>query len=147
MFTKKFKESISAQTKLIEVSDVTEVIPGMRLTRPMGCIVEQALAVDTPAGTVVITGCAHPGIVNIVRAAQEVTGENIALIAGGFHFFPLEKSELPPIISELQAMGVERAMPAHCTAEDGIALFKATYGDKYVPAGVGAVYTVTAPKS
>jgi 7,8-dihydropterin-6-yl-methyl-4-(beta-D-ribofuranosyl)aminobenzene 5'-phosphate synthase len=148
MFTKAFKSDIGSQTKLIEISDVTEIVPGMRLTRPMGCIVEQALAVDTPDGTVVITGCAHPGVVNIVRAAKEMTGRDITLLAGGFHFFPLDDSEVLPIIAELQQLGVQRVMPAHCTfISKPTAPWQAAYGDNYIPAGVGATYTVPTPKS
>jgi aconitase A len=46
---------------------------------------EQALVIETPAGLVVITGCAHPGIVQVAAAARVQRGQDIDLLMGGFH--------------------------------------------------------------
>jgi len=141
-FTGDFKDSISSQTKVVEVSDVTEIVPGMRMMKPFGCIVEQSMEVDTPQGTVVITGCAHPGVANIVREAEALTAKPIALVVGGFHFFPLDTSALPPLVKELKTLGVQKIMPTHCSGDPAIELFKAEFKDAYIPGGVGVSYTV-----
>ena len=77
-FSSAFKEQVRARTKLVEVTDPLEILPGMHLTRPVGSIVEQALAVETQDGTAMITGCAHPGVANMVRAgARGRAGESL----------------------------------------------------------------------
>jgi 7,8-dihydropterin-6-yl-methyl-4-(beta-D-ribofuranosyl)aminobenzene 5'-phosphate synthase len=143
-FTTAFKDRVRDQTKLIEVSGALGIFPGVHTTRPIGSIVEQALVVETRDGTVVITGCAHPGIVQIVRQAQAVVRGEISLLAGGFHLLRFSENQLIPIIAELQRLGVKRVMPTHCTGEKAIALFRTSYGENFVEGGVGRTVTIPA---
>lgn len=68
-------------------------------------------------GLVILTGCGHAGIVNIVRYAQKLTGiDEIYAIVGGFHlsgavFEPI----IPNTIAALAQIGPTLIMPAHCT--------------------------------
>ena len=56
------------------------------LTGEMGfSIKEQSLILNTPEGLIVITGCAHPGIVEIVKKAKAMLNRDIYLAIGGFH--------------------------------------------------------------
>ena len=133
-----------AQTKLVEVTDALEILPGIYLTRPVGSIVEQALAVQTRDGAVVITGCAHPGIANMVRQAQEVVPGKVSLLAGGFHLLEMaDKNKLQAIIAELRQLGVQRILPTHCTGDVAIDLFRTEFGETYLDGGVGR--TVASP--
>jgi 7,8-dihydropterin-6-yl-methyl-4-(beta-D-ribofuranosyl)aminobenzene 5'-phosphate synthase len=136
-FTNAFKERVRAQTKLIEVVGALEILPGVHITRPIGFIAEQALVVKTRDGTVVITGCAHPGVVEIVRQAQEVVKGKISLLVGGFHLLHHSKNQLLPIIAELRQLGVQKILPAHCTGDEAIALLRTDYREYYVEGGVG----------
>ena len=86
-FSSTFKKSVSDQTKLVEVTDALAVFPGVYTTRPVGSIIEQALVMDTRDGIVVVAGCAHPGIVRIVRKAQKVIHGKISLLVGDFTSF------------------------------------------------------------
>jgi 7,8-dihydropterin-6-yl-methyl-4-(beta-D-ribofuranosyl)aminobenzene 5'-phosphate synthase len=144
-FSNNFKKRVRARTGLVEVTDTLTILPGIHLTRPIGSIVEQALAAETRDGTIVITGCAHPGIVNMVRQAQEVVRGKVALLAGGFHLLEIsDKSKLQSIISELRKLGVQRIMPTHCTGDAAKDLFRAEYGKTCLDGGVGRtiVYSV-----
>ncbi len=143
-FGDNFKQQVRNQTKLVEVTDALEILPGVYTTRPLGAIVEQALVVETRDGIVVITGCAHPGVAEMVRQAQAVAGGKIALLAGGFHLYEIRKGNLPPIIAEVRQLGVEEVMPAHCTGDEAISLFRTEYGEKYVEGGVGRTMTFSA---
>jgi 7,8-dihydropterin-6-yl-methyl-4-(beta-D-ribofuranosyl)aminobenzene 5'-phosphate synthase len=144
-FPNTFKEHVRAQTKLVEVTDALMILPGIYVTRPIGPIVEQALVVQTPEGTVIITGCAHPGIVNIVRQAQEVVPGKVALLAGGFHLLEIaDKKKLKSIIAELRQLGVERVVPTHCTGAAAIDLFRAEFGKNCLDGGVGRIIVLTA---
>jgi 7,8-dihydropterin-6-yl-methyl-4-(beta-D-ribofuranosyl)aminobenzene 5'-phosphate synthase len=143
-FSSAFKRQVEVKTTLVEVDDAVEIIPGVHTTRPIGSIVEEALVVETGDGAVVITGCAHPGVVAIVREAQKVTGSPIALLAGGFHLGSATKGQVSSIIDELRQLGVQKVMPCHCTGDDAIALFRSAYGEDFVGGGVGSTVAISA---
>lgn len=137
-FSNTFKKQVRTRTKLVEVTDALMIFPGMYLTRPIGPIVEQALALKTPDGTVIITGCAHPGVVNMVRQAQEVVPGKVSLLAGGFHLLEIaDKDKLQSIIAELRQLGVERVLPTHCTGTMAISLFRTEFGKNCLDGGAG----------
>ena len=144
-FPNTFKEHVRAQTKLVEVTDALMILPGIYVTRPIGPIVEQALALKTRDGAVIITGCAHPGIVNMVRQAQEVVPGKVSLLVGGFHLLEIaDKKKLKSIIAELRQLGVERVMPTHCTGNVAINLFRAEFGKNCLDGGVGRTIVFSA---
>lgn len=144
-FSKPFKQQVSNQTKLVEVTDAVEVTPGVHTTRPIGSSpVEQALVVETKDGTVVITGCAHPGVTEMVRQAQAVVGGKVALLVGGFHLSEIERGALPGIISAVHQLGVVKVLPSHCTGYNAIALFRTEYGENFVEGGVGRMIDILA---
>ena len=105
-------------------------------------LTEQALIVDTARGLVVITGCAHPGIVHIAQTAMQATGRPIHLLVGGFHLLHADAAQLQQVITRLQGLGVERVAPSHCTGAAAIAHFRRAWGDGFVDAGLGAVIEV-----
>ena len=117
LFSESFKRQVKAVTTLVEVDGAVEIVPGVHTTRPIGSIVEEALVVETGDGAVVITGCAHPGLVEIVREAQAVTSSPIAMVIGGFHLGSASESQVSSIIAELRQLGVEKVLPCHCTGE------------------------------
>jgi 7,8-dihydropterin-6-yl-methyl-4-(beta-D-ribofuranosyl)aminobenzene 5'-phosphate synthase len=105
-------------------------------------IIEQALILDTAKGLVVVTGCAHPGIDRIAETAVRLTGKHIQLLMGGFHLGGTERAEIRAIIARLQALGVEKVAPSHCTGEAAISLFRKAWGKNFVEGGLGAVIEV-----
>jgi 7,8-dihydropterin-6-yl-methyl-4-(beta-D-ribofuranosyl)aminobenzene 5'-phosphate synthase len=105
-------------------------------------IVEQALILDTPQGLVVITGCAHPGIARIAETALRLTGKRIHLLMGGFHLMAASHEEIAESILRLQALGVQRIAPSHCTGEEAMAQFRQAWGEDFVEGGLGAVIEV-----
>ncbi len=105
-------------------------------------IKETSLVLDTPGGLVVVTGCSHPGIVGIIERAREIVDKPIQLVFGGFHLGDMPDAQVQKIIADLKRLGVERCGATHCTGDRPIALFKAAFGDKYVPVGTGRVIEV-----
>ena len=131
-----------AQVRVIPVDDPREILPGVYSTGTMdGGIPEQGLVISTDEGSVVITGCAHPGIVNIVHRAMDILPMEPALVMGGFHLGGYGSGTLRAIIDEFRAMGVRQVTPTHCTGDDAIAAFAEAYGADYLPGGAGAVFT------
>lgn len=77
---------------------------------------DSALAVTTPKGLVVISGCAHAGICNTIDYAMKVTGiEKIQLVLGGFHLLQ-DDALTQKTIDWLKSRAVEQVIPSHCTS-------------------------------
>jgi 7,8-dihydropterin-6-yl-methyl-4-(beta-D-ribofuranosyl)aminobenzene 5'-phosphate synthase len=68
-------------------------------------------------GLVIVTGCGHSGIINIVRNAQQLTGvQNVYAIIGGFHLSgALFEKIIPQTVEELKKIGPRYLIPGHCT--------------------------------
>lgn len=98
---------------------------------------ELNLTLKTSKGLVVITGCAHRGIVNIVSEAKRLFGKRIHLVLGGFHLVnaPIEKIQW--VAGRLNELGIEHLAPCHCTGEEAIRYFKSSFRDKIADCHVG----------
>ncbi len=91
---------------------------GLWSTGTMGRgVKEQGLVVATEEGPVLITGCAHPGIVRMAARAAKIVGERFRLVLGGFHLARLSPDELARLAEDLQALAVSVA-PGHCTGRE-----------------------------
>jgi 7,8-dihydropterin-6-yl-methyl-4-(beta-D-ribofuranosyl)aminobenzene 5'-phosphate synthase len=121
----------------------SEVCENVFLTGEMGdAIKEQALILKGQKETVLITGCAHPGIVSIIEQAKSVVNKNIDFAFGGFHLMAAPDNQVHSIIGKFKQLGVTRCGATHCTGPEAINLFKAAYEDNYVPMGVGRIITI-----
>jgi 7,8-dihydropterin-6-yl-methyl-4-(beta-D-ribofuranosyl)aminobenzene 5'-phosphate synthase len=139
-FPGNFKKAVSSSGAQVEEIDAArEISPGVYTTGELGDgIREQALALKTTEGLVVITGCAHPGIVNIVRVAKEITGQDtVSLVVGGFHLGVESPSRIELIAKELRLLSVKRLAPCHCSGEQTRKIFKKEFGSEYIECGVG----------
>jgi 7,8-dihydropterin-6-yl-methyl-4-(beta-D-ribofuranosyl)aminobenzene 5'-phosphate synthase len=125
----------SAKGKVVLVKDPLSVCEGVFSTGPIEN--EQALVVDTPQGLVILTGCAHPGIVRVVEKAKSVMPKEIYLVMGGFHLADRPQADLEQISRRLRELGVKNLGASHCTGDEAIALFKKDFGKNYIPLGVG----------
>ena len=75
-----------------------------------------AMVIDTESGLVVILGCAHRGIVNTLRRAQNLTGKELVYATiGGTHLFRASKERIEKTIADLREMGIQRIGASHCT--------------------------------
>jgi 7,8-dihydropterin-6-yl-methyl-4-(beta-D-ribofuranosyl)aminobenzene 5'-phosphate synthase len=102
---------------------------------------EQVLYIATSEGGVVITGCAHPGIVQIVERARALMGPKILLVMGGFHLSPYGEGPIRRIIDDFKRLGVRYAAPCHCSGVLARRCFKEACGRRYIDIGVGKVIT------
>jgi 7,8-dihydropterin-6-yl-methyl-4-(beta-D-ribofuranosyl)aminobenzene 5'-phosphate synthase len=133
-----------AGAKVVPVDKPAEICKGVSLTGEMGVqIKEQSLILNTSKGLVVITGCAHPGIVGIVKRAKEVSDKKIYLVCGGFHLLSKSEDEVKEIISEFKDLEVMKVGASHCTGDRAIELFKEAYKENFVQMGVGKVIKVS----
>ena len=124
-FSMHFKSDMKRYgAKLIESEGVCEIFPGLFTTGELdGPVKEQAALLKTDAGTVVITGCAHPGIVRIVEIAQDLR-KRPYLVMGGFHLLNDGNEEILSIIKDFNPW-VSVMQPLHIVVARGRKLFAA----------------------
>ena len=97
--------SINFKTEIIEISQKTEILPGVFTTGELSNknIVEQSLIIKSKDNVIAVSGCAHPGVDKILSKAAEIGKVNY--LVGGFHDF-----------SKLELLkGIGNIMPCHCT--------------------------------
>jgi len=102
---------------------------------------EQSLVILTNKGSIILTGCSHPGVVEIVERAKMITNKEVLLVAGGFHLFADYGSSLRKIASRLKELGVRYVVPTHCSGEEARGIFATVYGDRFLDGGVGRIIT------
>ena len=141
-FPQGFKDDIRfLGAKVEEIYEAKELMPGVYSTGELGDgIKEQSLIITTSQGLAVITGCAHPGVVNIIQRAKEVAPDGkVYLVVGGFHLGGASSPELESIINSFQQLDVEKVAPCHCSGDQTRQLFKQRYGTNYIESGVGKI--------
>ena len=98
---------------------------------------EQGLVIKTETGGVLITGCGHPGAVEMVNMAQEELGIEVHTLIGGLHLMSTPGSDVSHIGEALQKIGIKQICPTHCTGDKSIASLKASFGEAYISGGTG----------
>jgi 7,8-dihydropterin-6-yl-methyl-4-(beta-D-ribofuranosyl)aminobenzene 5'-phosphate synthase len=142
-FSRSFKDRVSQTTVVVEVAPGQSLAEGLFTTGEMGRgIPEQALVIRTDRGLAVVTGCAHPGVVQMTAQAKALFSDPVYLVLGGFHLGSKSDAEISAILAEFRRLGVEKVAPCHCTGERAISRFAAEYGEDFIQAGVGRVITV-----
>ena len=142
-FPATFKTKVRASARLAEVSGSARIAEGIYTTGEMGRgIVEQSLVLVTEQGLVVITGCAHPGIVSIVAKAKEMVARKVYLVMGGFHLGGTGKRRIESIVEDFRRLGVEKVVPCHCSGDLARTVFERAYGEDCALVGVGASFAL-----
>ena len=102
---------------------------------------DQALLINVRnKGLVILTGCAHSGVINTVRHAKRITGiENVYAIIGGFHLEQAGDERIQKSIEELEKIGLKKIYPCHCTGKKAISQLTKSFGDFCIPVHTGDV--------
>ncbi|MCF7806668.1 MAG: MBL fold metallo-hydrolase [Simkaniaceae bacterium] len=105
---------------------------------------EQALFLNRAdkKGVIVVTGCAHPGIIRIIRAAQEKLGVPVYMVIGGFHLHHSWSSTSAAVVKQFKELGVEKVAPCHCAGVRAMSQFKEAYGEDYILTATGTEIVV-----
>lgn len=103
---------------------------------------EQALIIQMDKGLVVVTGCAHPGVDQLVGRAVELFGGPVELVIGGYHLGDASPLKIQRVINNLKEHGVKRVAPSHCTGDQAIQDFHSAFGEDFIQVGVGKVITM-----
>ena len=103
---------------------------------------EHCLIVPTDQGAIVLTGCAHPGIVEIVEQTKIITNQEILLVAGGFHLLMDNASSIRKKAERLKRLGVRNVAPSHCSGGEAIGILADVFGSRFLKSGAGRVLYV-----
>ena len=102
-----------------------------------------SLVIDADFGLVVILGCAHRGMVSILRHARSITGkEPVYAVIGGTHLVGASEERLTRTVADLTAMGVQRLGVSHCTGFYAAARLAREFGDVFFLNNAGTRFSL-----
>jgi 7,8-dihydropterin-6-yl-methyl-4-(beta-D-ribofuranosyl)aminobenzene 5'-phosphate synthase len=132
------------QAQVYRVYSFEELQPNIfTLGEFVGFFREQAMAIKTSAGIVVVTGCTHQSIISILKKARNIFAEDpICLAMGGFNFGGLSVSEKINIIKSFKKLKVHKVAVCYYTDNETHILFEEAYRENYIKLGVGGVITI-----
>jgi 7,8-dihydropterin-6-yl-methyl-4-(beta-D-ribofuranosyl)aminobenzene 5'-phosphate synthase len=149
-FSPEFKQRVNKLgPELIEVNTPIAITPYLFTSGQMVAtyhqqpLYEQALILKLKDGIGVITGCAHPGIVKILKEIKrQFPGDDIIFVWGGFHLMNKENRQIEVIAQEIKKMGVKKIGPTHCSGFQAQNIFKRLYKDNFISIKGGESFEV-----
>ena len=103
-----------------------------------GTIHEQSLAIVQNNSIYLLTGCSHPGIVQIVERTKKYhPNKRIDLIIGGFHLMRQSNQQVKKLSSNLRSSQVKKLAPSHCTGEQAKRVFKEEWQGNFIDFNIG----------
>ena len=112
------------------------------LFRPDTFPEETAVTLESDRGLVLIAGCSHPGIMNMVSTISARTGKRICGIIGGTHLIDADRQRLTRTIDALRDLNLDFLAVSHCTGQENLPALKEAFGEKYVFNNTGNVITI-----
>jgi len=139
-FSQALRDSIrKASAGVLETEGPTKICAGAQTGGVLGGDVpEQALCLTGAKGTVVVTGCAHPGILNVVEHAASNYEPPLRAALGGFHLYKSSASEIREVAEGLKELGLQQAGPCHCSGDQARKIMAEVFGKDYIELNVGA---------
>lgn len=134
-----------------EYPDLAPGLPGNYTINDEGELVPHSLRDDTGLavsvegyGLVVIGGCSHSGIVNIVNYASRLLGDTPRLVTGGFHMMSMSEEKIREAGRILQSrLGVEEIHAGHCTGLKAECILREIYREKFNKIHTGYVIEIS----
>ena len=96
-------------------------------------------AVTKESDAIVLTGCSHAGIVNITRAARQMSGGTVGAVVGGLHLVEASAERITRTAAALNEEGVSRVFAGHCTGFPAQVELAGLYSDRFAPLRTGDV--------
>lgn len=125
--------------KLIVVDKSMRIIDDMYSTGPLGLwLTEHSLIVKINDNfSVLVTGCAHPGIIKILEFTTKNLKFNVVGVIGGMHLIGKSYSKLERIVEKISSFGVKFICPCHCSGDDFLKVLLEKFSGKVYPCGCG----------
>ncbi len=102
-----------------------------------------SLIINTESGLVIITGCGHRGIVNIIRQAQKLAGkDSVYSVIGGIHLYRANDERIQKTIMEFKAGGVKKLGVCHCTGFYAMAKIAGAFPEEFFLNNAGSRFVL-----
>lgn len=101
-----------------------------------------SIIVQLEEGDVLLTGCAHAGLVNIVARAEQITRRCPVTIIGGTHLAREAEERIERVALEMAQRGVQQIMPLHCSGERGARLLERYFSGEVLRSGTGGIIAI-----
>jgi len=135
-----FSRIIKTGASAVPVSNGLEIMPDIFTTGELGSrVMEQSLVISTEKGLVVITGCAHPGLLSILAEVKCISEKDIFLVLGGLHFEGKSKADIERILAFFRKQNITHSCLCHCSGDVAREMFRIEYGLDYLDCGVGKI--------
>ncbi|MBN1877635.1 MAG: MBL fold metallo-hydrolase [Anaerolineae bacterium] len=103
---------------------------------------DQAIVINVQnKGLVILSGCAHSGIVNTINYAKTISGvDKVWAVLGGFHLASSSDEDIQRTIDEIRSLDLTLVSPSHCTGFKAICQFAVQMPDQFVLGLVGTTF-------
>ena len=133
----KLSESIYLFKNFERVNDFEEVNPKFYVKTEGGFIQDMfpdeiALGIKTKQGLVLLVGCSHVGIINILEHVKKHLQLPVAAVIGGTHLVEAGEERLRETVAALNAHGVKTIAVSHCTGETGMNLLQREFPEGFI---------------
>ncbi len=99
---------------------------------------DQAMVINVPQGVVIITGCAHSGIINVIRYGLQIAqNRRLYAVIGGFHLWHASQKRLEQTIEALRNLEPAYIITGHCTGLEAACVLKSFFKEKCIFLDVG----------
>ncbi len=103
-------------------------------------IYEQSLIIETEKGLVVVTGCAHPGIIRILEAVRiNLPAQKIHTVIGGMHLHHSWFWNVYSVVKKIHVLGIAQVVPCHCSGKMASKYFERRFKENFIRGGVGRI--------
>jgi 7,8-dihydropterin-6-yl-methyl-4-(beta-D-ribofuranosyl)aminobenzene 5'-phosphate synthase len=106
--------------------------------KPDNFLDDQALFIESPEGVIVVSGCAHSGIINtLVCISQLLNQSKIYAVIGGMHLVDADAPRIEKTISIFKKYDVQKIVPLHCTGREATEKIKEEFAERCLLLGTG----------
>jgi len=106
--------------------------------KPDELLDDQTLFIETAKGLVIVFGCGHAGVVNILNYISKLTGQrHIYAVLGGMHLLRASDERIERTITAFEGYDLQKIGPAHCTGSKPIEKIKAVFPEQYFVCSAG----------
>lgn len=103
---------------------------------------DQSVAVEIPQGLVIVSGCAHSGLINTLRHLVRTTDRQVYAVFGGTHLFAAKQEQIHATVQALKELGVQIIGTCHCTGLPAKIAFAKAFGKNFIPCHAGTTFTI-----
>lgn len=103
---------------------------------------ETAIVIKTEKGLVVLAGCSHVGIINLLSNIRQERKEPIYMVIGGTHLVNAKEERIVKTANALKELGILKVAVSHCTGDEGAEYLRNAFGEDYMENHTGNVIEI-----